>query len=54
MSADCAQRRPGGESAGPTAAGARFYPLIGPHVANSLGKVFEASHQVETSLNPRL
>lgn len=53
MSADNAQRNPGGENAGCAAAGAQFSPLIGSRVAKSL-QVFEASHRVETSLKPRL
>lgn len=44
LPADCAQRSPGGESAGRAAAGAQFSPLISPHVANSLRKVFEESY----------
>ena len=52
--ADCAQRTPGSESAGCAAAGAQFSQLIGPHVANSLRKVFEASQQAETLLKLRI
>lgn len=54
VSADCARWSPGGESAGCAAAGVHFFPLISPHVASSLHKVFEASHRVETSLKPGL
>lgn len=54
MSADCAQWSPGSESAGCAAAGAQFSPLIGPHVANSLRKVFEVYQQVETLLKLRI